>query len=415
MISCSRKTAMKARVIIERQHLDGYEDGNSLQRFATLYFGRKEYQVYAPARARGQDLAWLENCFVRTSDGYDKFDVPQERSWILQAVQRELESEMQTITKDSAIMTEIDTRKVFVVHGRNMKAREAVFTFLRALDLAPMEWEEVVALTGKANPYIGEALEIGFAAAQAAVVIMTGDDVARVGKRYLLPHDPHEEKVLTPQSRPNVLFEAGMALGKYPNRTLILSIGTYRKFSDIDGRHVVHLSNKPSSRQALADRLIAIGCAVKKDNRVDWHTAGDFDGAVEDADLPVGKETIRLKTFSREYKFAATADFKRKVWIQFLNETDECLTVRSARWKSLPSGIHLTIRPGTFQLQLGNTWCPENIGVAELKLPPGEFCRLWAAPDDSTTDDEIKKLCISDAPFGFVTLFVNSEEIAIPV
>jgi hypothetical protein len=28
---------------------------------------------------------------------------------------------------------------------------------------------------------------LGFSAAQAAVVIMTGDDMARVGKRYLLP------------------------------------------------------------------------------------------------------------------------------------------------------------------------------------------------------------------------------------
>jgi hypothetical protein len=244
---------------------------------------------------------------------------------------------------------------------------------------------------------------------------MTGDDMARVGKRYLLSHDPQDEKFLTAQPRPNVLFEAGMALGKYPDRTLILSLGSYRKFSDIDGRHIVQLSNKQASRQAVADRLKTAGCAVKTDHKADWHTAGDFDAAVEDADLPSGKEKMRLRTFNREYKFAPNADFKRKIWIQFRNETDECLTLRNARWKGIPSGIHATIRVGTFQLLLGNKWCPEDIGTAQLTLPPGEFCRVWAAPDDSITDDQVKEFCKADAPFGSVILFANGEEITVPV
>ncbi len=48
--------------------------------------------------------------------------------------------------------------------------------------------------------------------------------------------------------------EAGMALGKYPERTVFVSIGSYRKFSDIDGRHIVRLSNQVATRQTLADR-----------------------------------------------------------------------------------------------------------------------------------------------------------------
>ena len=333
---------MEPRVIIEKRILDGYDDDNLLQRFATVYIGRTEYRVYAPAKATGDVLAWLETCFVRISNGLEEFESPNESIWILQAVRHELERA--AARKEVVVMAETDKRKVFVVHGRNTKARESVFAFLRAIDLAPMEWEEVIALTGQATPYIGEALEKGFSAAQAAVVIMTGDDMARVGKRYLLPHDAHDEKVLTPQPRPNVLFEAGMALGTHPHRTLILSLGSYRKFSDIDGRHIVHLSNKLAHRQAVADRLKAAGCAVKTDHKADWHTAGDFDVAVEDADLASGKDKIRLKTFSREYRFAATADFKRKIWIQFRNETDECLTLRNARWKSIPSGIDLSLR-----------------------------------------------------------------------
>jgi predicted nucleotide-binding protein len=33
-----------------------------------------------------------------------------------------------------------DKRRVFVVHGRNILARDAVFELLRAIDLYPIEW-----------------------------------------------------------------------------------------------------------------------------------------------------------------------------------------------------------------------------------------------------------------------------------
>lgn len=45
-----------------------------------------------------------------------------------------------------------ERRKVFVVHGRNNAAREALFTFLRAIGLQPLEWSEIVKATGKQGP-----------------------------------------------------------------------------------------------------------------------------------------------------------------------------------------------------------------------------------------------------------------------
>lgn len=311
--------------------------------------------------------------------------------------------------------TGVDRRKVFVVHGRNIKARDAVFAFLRSIDLAPMEWEEIVALTGQASPYVGDVLEKGFSAARAAVVILTGDDMARVGKRYRLQHDSHDERVLTPQPRPNVLFEAGMALGKYPDRTLFVSLGSYRKFSDIDGKHIVHLSNKVTARQAVADRLKAAGCLVRTEHKTDWHTEGDFDAAIHNADIRDGLAKARLKRFKREYKFEQHATFKRKIWIEFRNESDECLLLRNPVWKSTPGGIDAEIRAGTFQLQLGNTWCPEKIGAQTVNLPPGELCRLWAEPEGALEETQIKQFCKSDRQLGSVVLLANAEEITVPV
>ena len=78
-----------------------------------------------------------------------------------------------------ADVLEVTDRDVFVVHGRNEAARVAMFEFLRALDLHPMEWSEVRAQTGQASPYIGEVLDTAFSHARAIVVLLTPDDEAR--------------------------------------------------------------------------------------------------------------------------------------------------------------------------------------------------------------------------------------------
>ncbi len=172
----------------------------------------------------------------------------------------------------------VDPTKVFVVHGRNDAARAAMFTFLRAIGLKPIEWTEAVQLTGSATPYVGQVLDAAFQAAQAVVVLLSGDDEARLREHFRGPHDGSEETDLTPQARPNVLFEAGLAFGSHPNRTILVQVGQIRSFSDIGGRHVIRISNATQQRQALAVRLKTAGCSVSLDG-TDWHTTGDFDAA----------------------------------------------------------------------------------------------------------------------------------------
>ena len=165
--------------------------------------------------------------------------------------------------------------RVFVIHGRNEAIRRALFDFLRAIDLKPIEWSEAVSLTGEPTPYVGEILDAAMLYAQAIVVLFTGDDLVRLKDEFLWVNDPVYERKTTPQSRPNVIFEAGLALGKYPERTILVQVGNLRPLSDIAGRHFVRLSNSSKSRQELAQRLKLAGCDVDLSG-TDWHDAGVF-------------------------------------------------------------------------------------------------------------------------------------------
>ncbi len=107
---------------------------------------------------------------------------------------------------------------VFVVHGRDLDARDSVFAFLRSLALKPLEWNQALRLTKKGSPYVGEVLDAAFSEAAAVVVLLTPDDEARLKPEFLQPRDPVHERNLTGQARSNVLFEAGMAFGKSPIR-----------------------------------------------------------------------------------------------------------------------------------------------------------------------------------------------------
>jgi predicted nucleotide-binding protein len=168
-----------------------------------------------------------------------------------------------------------DRRKVMVVLGRNAAAGRAVFEFLRAIDLRPLEWTELVGSVNAGAPYIGEVLDAAFAQAQAVVVLATPDDVTHLRSDLLPEGDPDDEGTRRGQARPNVYFEAGMALGRFPTRTILTELGTLRAASDLGGRHAVRLNNDPACRKDLAQRLEKAGCLVNTSGDA-WLTAGDF-------------------------------------------------------------------------------------------------------------------------------------------
>lgn len=164
---------------------------------------------------------------------------------------------------------------VFVIHGRNEKLRKDFFSFLRSAKIEPIEWSEAVRMTKKSSPYVGEILDAAFENAQAVIVLLTPDDEVKLKEEFYSKGEPDYEKNSMGQARPNVLFEAGMAIGKNEFRTLFVQVSDVKPFSDIVGRHVIKLDNSTSRRQEIFNRLKTAGCLPDITGH-DWHTIGDF-------------------------------------------------------------------------------------------------------------------------------------------
>lgn len=105
-----------------------------------------------------------------------------------------------------------DPKSVFVIYGRNENARKAMFEFLRSVNLHPLEWEQAVKLTGLASPYVGDVIDAGIEHSSAALVMFTGDDIARLRPELAMSGSGDSGDAFQP--RPNVILEAGLALGK---------------------------------------------------------------------------------------------------------------------------------------------------------------------------------------------------------
>ncbi len=169
---------------------------------------------------------------------------------------------------------------MWVVHGRNTRALDAMYTFLRAIGLNPLEWAHGLAATREGAPSIPRVLNAAFNRAAAVVVLFTPDDNARLKKEFLGPGDGAEERRLMGQPRLNVVFEAGRAFESHPKQTVLVELGKVRSFTNISGLHVVRIRDGGiAARQELATKLKAAGCEVDLVG-THWHTAGDFKSAM---------------------------------------------------------------------------------------------------------------------------------------
>ena len=172
--------------------------------------------------------------------------------------------------------------KVFVVHGRNSQLRDGMFAFLRALDLKPLEFGEAVNAVGKPMPFIAPTIEAALSGPNAVVVLVTPDEVVHLKKQFVAKNDPDEERRAMGQPRPNVFFEAGMALAHHPEKTIFVIVGRVKSFSDIGGMLTVRLNNSAEKRLELVDKLRLAGADPQTTGKKDYLKQGDFDLKEED-------------------------------------------------------------------------------------------------------------------------------------
>ena len=141
------------------------------------------------------------------------------------------------------------TRRVFVVHGRDEGAKEAVARFLGKLDLQPIILHEQ-ANQGKTVIEKFEAhSEVDY-----AVVLFTPDDVG---------HPANEPALAKPRARQNVVLELGFfmaALGRH--KVCVLYRGDVEIPSDYAGVLFVALDDGGAWRFTVAREMKSIGMEI---------------------------------------------------------------------------------------------------------------------------------------------------------
>jgi predicted nucleotide-binding protein len=164
--------------------------------------------------------------------------------------------------------------RVFVIHGRDSAARDALFGYLRALGLAPLEWEQLVRDTNSSAPSLKEVIDKATRNASAVIALLTPDDIVQLHPSLRTANDDTDEQGAC-QARPNVFLELGMALALHPDRTIILEAGRMRRPADLGGLNYIHLDPAGKWLNKVASRLEGAGCPVDRTGD-DWRDAHRF-------------------------------------------------------------------------------------------------------------------------------------------
>jgi predicted nucleotide-binding protein len=177
----------------------------------------------------------------------------------------------------SAAKTATPARRVFVVHGRDGALAGRFRDLLRAVDLQPLEWEALVAATGSAAPYLGQVVAAAPHQAQATLVLLSPDDIVELHSDLRAANDHPYERARAAQARPNVLFELGMALMAYPERTVVVEVGEMRPIADLAGLNTIRFDGSVPAIRKVVTRLKNAGCELD-DSDADWLDADRFAG-----------------------------------------------------------------------------------------------------------------------------------------
>ncbi|MFF1559473.1 nucleotide-binding protein [Streptomyces sp. NPDC058279] len=164
-------------------------------------------------------------------------------------------------------------KQVFIVHGRDHRTRDELTKFVQALGLQVLTWEDArTQATRKVRagaPTTLEIIETGMHQCKVILVLMTPDETVELKNEFA---ESEGERLPAEQPRPNVIFEAGLALGLYKDRTVIVETRSGRVFTDLEGINRISLASV-SGKMGLKTQLSEL-CRV--DPQHGWESVGEF-------------------------------------------------------------------------------------------------------------------------------------------
>lgn len=141
---------------------------------------------------------------------------------------------------------------VFVVHGRDSAVQKDLFKFLRVIGLQPTIFDRARSPGSEMN---FDIVRTGMESAAAVLLLLTPEEASYLRDDLRFPgEDGH---VWHP--RPNVIFEAGWALGAHQGKTTIVEAGFTHSISDMHGFNTVRMSGGQHALNDLVHRLKLLG------------------------------------------------------------------------------------------------------------------------------------------------------------
>lgn len=164
---------------------------------------------------------------------------------------------------------DVDPRRVFVVYGHAPEALKAMTRFLEDLDLRVLTFGDARALAVEQMRDEGRPVTtydvVDFATRRAAAVVclLTPDEAVKPARGA--------KRATEVRPRPNVIFEAGLAMARQPAKTLLVKVGDTSSWSDVDGVQYATFSNVPEQRDELVDWLESFQLPIDR-RRGEWRT-----------------------------------------------------------------------------------------------------------------------------------------------
>lgn len=182
-----------------------------------------------------------------------------------------------------------DKTTVLVVHGWNDHVRNSILDFLNALGLRPIEWDQAVRSLGRRAFLPGAVLDYALESLQAIVVLVSPNEFESDEEDS--DDSTDDASAITGGRRPNVLFEAGLALAKEPHRTILVEIVSHRSLEYISEDHLLRLDNSKQKRAAFVQKLDSAGCSCDTSGS-HWKRAGDFSTDLPRDRRPTGRQAV---------------------------------------------------------------------------------------------------------------------------